>query len=371
MIPVFKPSMGEDEINAVGEVIKSNWIGQGPKTLEFEKKFTKFIGAKNVLATNSATAALHLALLACNLAPGDEVITPALTFVATNHPILMVGATPVFCDVDRDNLCADVNDIGRKITKKTKVIIVVHYGGHPVDLSPLIKLCRDKKITLIEDCAHATGSYYKNKHVGSFGDLATFSFAAIKNLTTGDGGMLVGRNKKTIDDSRILAWSGISQSTWARSKSKKLKWRYNVVTTGYKYQMNDISAAIGLVQLAKLKKNNEKRKKVFEIYNKLFAKTSWIETPVVKNYAQSSHHNYVIKVSSKIRDRLSDYLAHNGIATSVHYEPTNHYKLYSDYRADVPVTERVWKEILLLPIFPDLSEKDQEYIVEKVNKFKI
>lgn len=370
IIPVFKPSIGKEEIDAIAEVITSNWIGQGPKTAEFEKKFAKFIGAKNVVATNSASSALHLAILSVGLKVGDEVITPSLTFVATNHPILMCGATPVFADVEQDTLCADIVDIKRKITNKTKAIIVVHYGGHPVDLSPLVKTCREKKIILIEDCAHASGSYYKKKHVGTFGDLSCFSFAAIKNITTGDGGMLVGKNKKVIENARVLAWSGISQSTWARAKSKKLKWRYNVVSTGYKYQMNDIAGAFGLVQLAKLEENNKKRKKVTEIYNEAFSGINWIEPPVVKGFAKSSYHNYVIKVPAKIRDRLSDYLARNGIVTSVHYEPTHHYKLYSKFKAHVPVTEKVWKKILLLPIFPDLSLKDQEYIIKKVKAFK-
>lgn len=370
MIPVFKPSIGKEEIDAIGEVINSSWIGQGPKTAKFEKNFAKFIGAKNVVATNSASAALHLAIISLGLKVGDEVITPSLTFVATNHPILMCGAIPVFADVEQDTLCADVEDIKQKITKKTKAIMIVHYGGHPVDLDSLVKVCREKKIILIEDCAHATGSYYKKRHVGTFGDLSCFSFAAIKNLTTGDGGMLVGKSKKIIDNARVLAWSGISQSTWARAKSKKLKWRYNVASTGYKYQMNDIAGAFGLVQLAKLEENNERRKKITETYNKAFSTLDWIETPVVKDFAKSSHHNYVIKVPAKIRDRLSDYLSSNGIVTSVHYEPTHHYKLYSKFKARVPVTEKVWKKILLLPIFPDLTLKDQEYIIKKVKEFK-
>lgn len=370
MIPVFKPSLGKDEERAIGEVLKSGWIGNGPKTSEFEEKFKKFIGAKNALALNSASAAIHLAILGANIQEGDEVITPSLTFVATNHPILMQRGTPVFCDVDSDTLCADPSDIAKKITKKTKAIVVVHYGGHPVDLDPVVKLCRDRGITLIEDCAHASGTYYKGKHVGRFGNFGCFSFAAIKNLTTGDGGMLVGSSSKNIERARALAWSGISQSTWKRAQGKALKWQYNVVDIGWKYQMNDIAAAIGLVQLKKLKINNLKRKKIIQHYNKAFSDISWIETPVVKSYAQSSYHNYVIKVPERNRDRLSSYLSEQGIATSVHYMPSHHYKLYSKYSHEVPVTEKVWKKILLLPIFPDLSLKDQEYIVDKIKKFK-
>lgn len=370
MIPVFKPSLGKEEEIAVAGVLRSGWIGNGPKTQEFEKEFRKLTGAENAVAVNSASAAIHLAVISSGISEGDEVITPSLTFVATNHPIIMQGAKPVFCDVEYDTLCADINDIQKKITKRTRAIIVVHYGGHPVDLDPVVELCREKKIVLIEDCAHATGSYYKSRHVGSHGAYGCFSFAAIKNLTTGDGGMLVGSSKKSIEHARTLAWSGISQSTWERAKGKKLKWQYDVVGIGWKYQMNDIAACIGLVQLDKLESNNQKRKKITEYYNKAFSDVPWIETPVVRSYTKSSYHNYVIKIPEKLRDKLSSYLAERGIVTSVHYMPSHYYKLYSDFPHKVPVTEKVWKKILLLPIFPDLTLKDQEYIIESVRKFK-
>ncbi len=371
MIPVFRPNLGQEEIDAVSQVLKSGWIGNGPKTKEFESKFLSYIGGKYGVAVNSATAAIHLAIVLSKLKAGDEVITPSLTFVATNHPIIMQKAVPVFCDVDYDNLCIDPKDIEKKITRKTKAIIVVHYGGHPVDLDPLIKICKDKNIELIEDCAHATGSYYKNKHVGTFGNFGCFSFAAIKNLTTGDGGMLVGSAKKKIEYARTLAWSGISSSTWERTRGKKLKWQYNVVSTGWKYQMNDIAAAIGLVQLKKLKTNNLKREKITETYNRELKDVSWIETPVVKDYAKSSHHNYVIKVPQNLRDKLSVFLADKGISTSVHYMPSHYYSLYRKFKADVPVTDKVWKKILLLPIFPDLSPKDQDRIIDAIKAFNL
>src|SRR3989344_3305872 len=161
MIPVFRPNLGKSEEKAVGEVLKSGWIGNGPRAREFEEKFALYVNVKNTIALNSASAAIHLAILASKIKEGDEVITPSLTFVATNHPILMQKATPVFCDVDEETLCADISDIERKITKKTKAVVVVHYGGHPVDLDPLVKICRKNKITLIEDCAHGAGSFYK------------------------------------------------------------------------------------------------------------------------------------------------------------------------------------------------------------------
>lgn len=369
MIPVFKPSLGKKETDAVSEVLKSSWIGNGPKTEEFENKFLSFIKGKYGVALNSASAALHLAIISSGVKTGDEVITPSMTFVATNHPILMQKAKPVFCDISYDTLCADPKDIEKKITSKTKAIIVVHYGGHPVDLGPIIKLCKDKNIVLIEDCAHATGTYYKNKHVGTFGNFSSFSFAAIKNLTTGDGGMLIGKNKKIIELARAMAWSGISSSTWERSRHRKLKWKYNVLSLGWKYQMNDIAASIGLIQLKKLNKNNKKRQIIAKRYNEGLKNLAWIQLPVIKKYAQSSYHNYVIKIPRKIRDKVSDYLANKGITTSVHYMPSHYYSLYSEFKKDVPVTNKVWQEILLLPIFPDLTSNDQEKIINAIKSF--
>lgn len=369
MIQVFKPSIGKEETEAVAEVLHSGWLGSGPRTEEFEKKFNELVGAKYGIAVNSASAALHLAVIAGNITGGDEVITPSLTFVATNHPLLMVGATPVFADVNEQTLCVDPKDIERKITGRTKAVIVVHYGGHPVDLKPVVDLCEKNKLILIEDCAHAVGSYYKGKHVGSFGDFGCFSFAAIKNLTTGDGGMVVCKKKSIADRIRTLAWSGISQTTWQRTKSKKYKWQYSVKELGYKYQMNDIAAAIGLVQLRKLKENNEKRKKITEIYNKMLDGIPWIKTPVVKPWVKSSHHNYVVRVDKKIRDKVVDYLSSKGVATSVHYVPNHYYEIYKKFPNNVPVTEKVWQELFLLPIFPDLTLEQVKFICQTLAKF--
>lgn len=370
MIPVFKPSLGTEEEKEVIDTLRSNWIGNGPKTKKFEEEFLSYTGGKCAVALNSASAALHLALVSLGLKKGDEVITPSLTFVATNHPILLVGAIPVFCDVDERTLNADPMDIKRKITKKTKAIIVVHYGGNPVDLSPILALCKKNKIALIEDCSHAEGTLYKGKHVGTFGDFGCFSFAAIKNMTTGDGGMLLGKNKKQIEYARVLSWSGISQGTWQRTRGKKLKWEYDVIAPGWKYQMNDIAASIGLPQLKKLDLNNKKRRRVAERYLDQLKNISWITTPQESKLGKSSWHNFPIQVSFKIRDKLNAYLTQHGIMTTVHYMPSHVYKLYSHYSHTVPVTNKVWKELLLLPMFPDLSVKDQSYVIKTIKNFK-
>lgn len=370
MIPLFKPCLGKEEEQAVVATLRSGWLGTGPQVDALEKKLARLTKTKYAVALNSATAALHLSFLT-SIQPGDEVISPSLTFVAANQAILLAGGKIVFSDCDPNTLSSDPQDILNKITLKTKAILVLHYGGHPVDMKPLITVCRKKKITLIEDCAHASGSYYYGQPVGGFGDLGCFSFAAIKNITCGDGGMVVTNNQPKADRIRHLAWSGISSSTWKRySKQKTHKWEYSVTDLGFKYQMNDIAASIGLVQFNKLKRNNSARARIFKHYNQVFNKLNWITAPIVKSWAKSSHHNYFIKVDKKIRNRLIDYLNNHGISANVHYLPNHFYPMFASFPHQVPVTNRVWQEIVLLPLFPDLSLKDQNYIINTLKNFK-
>jgi len=238
-------------------------------------------------------------------------------------------------------------------------------------MKPLIAVCQKKSITLLEDCAHASGSYYYGRHVGGFGDLGCFSFAAIKNITCADGGMVVTNDRPKADRIRHLAWSGIASTTWNRySGTKARKWEYAVTDLGFKYQMNDLAAGIGLVQFNKLKSNNFKRAQIFKRYNQHFNKLNWVKTPAIKSWAQSSHHNYFIKVDKKIRNKLIDYLNHQGISANVHYLPNHFYPLFAGFPHQVPVTNKVWQEIVLLPLFPDLSLKDQNYIIKTLKKFK-
>jgi len=370
MIPLFKPSLGQKEYQAVIKTLKSGWLGSGPKVAQFEKKMAQLTNTKHAIALNSATAALHLSLLT-SIKPGDQVISPSLTFVAANQAILHAGGKIVFADVDPDTLCSDPKDILGKITKNTRAIIVMHYGGHPVDIKPLLKVSRQKKITLIEDCAHAAGSYYHQTHVGGFGDLGCFSFAAIKNLTTGDGGMIVTNDHKKAKHIRQLAWSGISSSTWKRYSHKlSHKWEYDVKSLGFKYQMNDIAASLGLVQFSKLKSNNLKRKRIFKRYHQAFKNLDWLKSLTLKPWAKSSYHNYFIKVSQKIRNPLIEYLNSNQVSANVHYLPNHKYNMFKQFSAKVPITNQVWQEIVLLPIFPDLNLKDQQKVINLVKSFK-
>ncbi len=368
MIPVFKPSYGKEELEALKEPFKTGWIGLGPKTKEFEKQFAEYIGVKYSVATNSCTAALHLAMKVMGVG-GCEVITTPLTFVSTNHAIIYNNGFPVFADIYPDTLNINPDEIKKLITDKTRAIVAVHYGGHPCDMDLINEIAKEHNLAVIEDAAHGCGGEYKGRKIGSLGDVACFSFHAVKNLATADGGMI------TTDDPEInsrllkLRWMGITKDTWAREdKDKKYSWYYNVEEVGYKCHMNDITAALGLVQLKKLDRMNDRRREITEKYNKGFANLGWLETPVLKSYAKSACHNYVIK--AKDRDRLNAYLQENGISTGVHYIPNNHYQMYKNCRGETPVCENVWTKLLTLPLFPDLKDSEVDMIIEKVRRFK-
>ena len=368
MIPVFKPSYDDEELEALKEPFKSGWIGLGPKTKEFEDQFARYMHVDHAVGLNSATAALHLALMVAG-AQGGEVITTPMTFVSTNMAILYNNAIPVFADIEEDTLNIDVKEIEKKIGPKTKAIIVVHYGGHACDMDPIMELAQHKGIKVIEDAAHACGSEYKGRKCGSIGDLGCFSFHAVKNLATGDGGMITCCNPEYDSRLRKLRWMGISKDTWKRSEiENKYSWFYTVDEIGYKYHMNDITAAIGLVQLKKLEGLNQRRREIAKIYNESLENLEWLETPVNKGYAKSACHNYVVKVED--RDRLIEYLREHGISASVHYFPNHLYDMFKEFRTSLPVTEMVWKKIITLPLYPDLTDDQIGMIVETIRNFK-
>jgi len=367
MIPVFRPSFGEEELEALREPFKTGWIGLGPKTREFEQRFAEYIGTRFAVAVNSGTAALHLALKVVEIQE-TEVITTPMTFISTNHAILYNGGIPVFADIERDTLNIDVTEIKKHITAKTRAILVVHYGGHACDMDPMLAMAKEAKIHVVEDAAHGCGGEYKGRKLGSLGDLGCFSFHAVKNLSTGEGGMITTDDPQLYERLLKLRWMGISKDTWSREeKDEKYSWYYNVEEVGFKYHMNDIPAAIGLVQLKKLEKMNRRRREITERYNKGLKGLKWLETPAVKPYAKSSHHNYVIKVEK--RDQLNIYLQQEGISTGVHYIPNNHYEMYRPFRGETPISDSVWKKLLTLPLFPDLKDEEVDLVVEKIKEF--
>lgn len=368
MIPVFKPYINKQEVLAeLEKIFDSGWIGLGPKVIEFEEMFAKYIGVKYAVAVNSCTAALHLANVVLGVKEGDEVIVPSLTFVSTALSALYCKATVVFADIDEETLCIDPDDVKRKMNSKTKAIIPVHYGGHACAMYPLFVLAEDYDVLIIEDVAHGCGGKYMNNMLGSIGNIGCFSFHAVKNLATGDGGMITTNDEKIYQQLKKLRWLGIDKDTWLRN-DKKYSWQYTINDVGYKYHMNDINAVIGISQLKLLDSHNLRRKEITKKYNEAFSELDWIKTPVEKNYTSKAYHNYVIR--TPYRDDLLEYLSFKGISAGVHYEPVHHFAIFGDNKVDLPVTEKVYKELLTLPLYPSMTEEEVYKVIYEVKNFK-
>jgi perosamine synthetase len=372
MIQLFKPSIGKEEAEAVGKVMETGWIGLGPRTAEFEEKFSKYVGAKRAVGLNSATAALDLALKAFGIS-GGEVLVPSMTFISTAHAVLYNNAKPVFVDVNLETLCMDVADLKSKVTDKTKAIIPVHYAGHPCDMDEIHELARAKGLIVIEDAAQASGAEYRGRKIGGMSDATCFSFEAKKNMTTGDGGMLTTNNNDIADKVKRLRWFGINKDTWQRARSG-YSWYYEVAELGHKSHMNDIQAAIGLVQLAKLDALNAKRKRLFDFYNESFKDLKGIGLPMEKPYVKSAHWHYVIKVPD--RDKFMAFLQANGIETGVHYMPVHMHPLYKNMissgaipKPKVPLTEAIWTSMVTLPSYADITDEGMRQVADAVRKF--
>ena len=353
-IPLFRPSISNEAIDAVSDVLRSGWIGLGPRTREFEERFAAYIGAPHCVGLNSCTSAIHLALRILDLPKGSEVITTALTFVSTNHAILYEDLKPVFADVDRATGNLSVASVAEKITDCTRALLVVHYGGYPADIDELYALARSRGISIVEDCAHACGSTYKGRRIGSHGDLHAFSFHAVKNLPMGDGGALTVRHSE--DDARLrrLRWLGIDKDTFRRTTTSTYDWEYDVPEVGYKYHMNDIAAAIGLAQLRLLDEQNARRAAIASAYRAQLEKVPGVTLSPESDDRTSSYHLFPIIVEN--RDALLLKLREAGIGTGVHYRRNDAYSMYE--RTDLPATEWFSSHVLSLPMHMCLSDED-------------
>jgi Predicted pyridoxal phosphate-dependent enzyme apparently involved in regulation of cell wall biogenesis len=368
MIQLFKPLVSQEAIDAAAAVLNSGWIGLGPKTLEFEQQFAKYIGCKYAAAVNSATSALHLACIVSDIKKGDEVITTPITFVSTNHVILYQGATPVFCDVDESTLLIDLDKAEKLVTKRTKAIMVVHYGGNPVAIEKLYAFADRHNLKVIEDAAHACGATYNGRKIGSFG-LTCFSFHAVKNLPLGDGGMVTTDDESIYQELIRLRWMGIDKSTFARNK-ESYQWEYDVTEVGFKYHMNDIAAAMGIEHLKRLDEWNKRRQDMVDLYRRLLSDVSSenINFLNITPGAQSANHLCVIKV--KNRDKAVDKLKEAGIGVGVHYKPNHLYKPYAAYSTGVflPVAEKAYSEIISLPLHLYLTDDDIKFVVQAIKR---
>ncbi len=363
-VKLSKSSIDFREENAVKRVLKREYLGMGTEVRLFEKELEKFIGGKGkVLCVNSGTAALHLALQSLNLKPGDEVIVPSLTYVASYQAISATGAKPVSCDVNTSNLMIDIDDLKKRISKKTKAIMPVHYAGATPNLAEIFKIARTKNIRIVEDAAHAFGSLTTKGNIGSTGDIVCFSFDGIKNITSGEGGAVVSFNKKTyekISDSRLLGVKKDSDKRYIKKRS----WDFDVTDQGWRYHMSDIMAAIGRVQLKKFKKFSKKRKDIAKYYHKELINCKNINLLDI-NYNLVTPHIFVIILKDNKRDKIRSRLSKLGIETGIHWKPCHHLSKYkTSYKLNN--TEKIYKNILTLPCHFDVSKKDQDLIIKHI-----
>lgn len=366
LIPVFKPWYDQREIDAIAEVVRSGWVGLGPRTAQFEKEFAAYIGTPHCVGLNSGTAALDMAMRLLGINHGDEVIVPTVTFVSTAHCVAYNLATPIFADVCPDTLCLDPADVARRITQRTKAIIAVHYGGRPVDMDRLKAVAGS--IPIVEDCAHAVGSTWDGKSVGTLGRFGCFSFHAVKNLAMGEGGAIIGEDFVALQRARKLRWLGIDKGTWDRTAvDRSYWWEYSVDEIGLKSHLNDIHAAIGLVQLSKLESANARRRSIVESYREGLASLRQVTLPPADD-ARSRSSWHLCEILADDRDGLSSHLKECGISTGVHYKPIHLYRCYGN-RAHLPVAESLFPRMLTLPVFPDLSDGDLHRIIDAIRNY--
>ena len=370
-IPTQRPHFTKEEPYSIWKVLESRWIGLGTTTLEFEQKLQKMFKANYVIAVNSGTSALHIALEALidtyKIKPGSEVIVPSLTFAATIQAIVNSNLTPVFCDVQKNNLNMDPKDLVKRITSKTKVIMPVHYGGVACDMNKIISIAKKHGIFVVEDAAHAFGSTYKGKPIGTWGDITCFSFDPIKNITCGEGGAVVTNDNRVAENLTLMRILGISKDTWSRYKNKRL-WFYDVSSRGFRYHMPNLNAAIGLVQLKRFKKYQDRKRKIVELYDKLLTKVNGI-TLLEHNLKETFPFFYVIRVLNGKRNKLMEFLNEEGVEVGIHYIPNHLQSIFSKYKTSLPITEQSYDEILTLPLFYEMTDKQIRYVIDKIKEF--
>jgi len=364
--------LGSEEIEEVMDTLRSDWITTGPKVRRFEEEFASFIGAPAALAVSSGTDAMLVGLAALGIGPGDEVITTPMTFCSTVHVIEHLGARPVLVDVEPDTLNISPERIANAVTPATHAIMPVHLYGHPCEMDTILELAREYDLAVIEDAAHALPAKYKGRMVGAIGTLTAFSFYATKNITTAEGGMLTG-SPEMIEQARIWSLHGMSRDAWKRYTSEG-SWYYEVVLPGFKCNMTDIQAAIGLQQLRKLPRFQERRREIVRRYNEAFAQLDALQTPVERPEVESAWHLYVLRLNLETlaidRSRFIEELKARNIGTSVHFIPIHLHPYYRDkygFRPeDFPVAYREYQRIVSLPLYPRMTDQDVEDVIEAI-----
>jgi UDP-4-amino-4,6-dideoxy-N-acetyl-beta-L-altrosamine transaminase len=371
-IPYALPLIEDEEIKEVIDTLHSNWLSKGPKTVEFEKNFTEYVGANYGLGLNSCTAGLHISQLAAGIGKGDEVITTPYTFVASANTIIHTGATPVFVDIDPVTMNIDPKKIEEKITKNTKAIIPVHFAGYPCDMDSIMEIARKHNLIVIEDAAHAVYTKYKGRMIGSIGDFTCFSFYATKNLVTGEGGLVTTQNEEWADKMRIMSLHGMSKNAWNRY-SDKGSWYYEVEYPGFKYNMTDMQAALGLVQLDKLEKMQKRREEIAQKYNKAFSEIKGLIVPYSDEENVHAWHLYVIRLKENSftidRGQFIEELKEKGVGTSVHFIPVPmqpYYKQLGYNVEDYPNALAAFNGAISLPLYPKMSDDQVNHVIDAV-----
>ena len=370
MIPYGHQYIDDEDINAVVEVLKSDYLTTGPKITEFERTVADYVGAKYAVAVSNGTAALHIACLAAGIKEGDEVITTPITFAASANCVLYCGGTPVFADIDSETYNIDPKDIERKITDKTKAIIPVHLSGQPCDMDAIHEIARKHNLLVIEDGAHALGASYHGKMIGSLSDMTIFSFHPVKPITTGEGGMVVTNDENLYKRLQLFRSHGITRDEEMMTENQG-GWYYQQLELGYNYRITDIQAALGCSQMKKIDTFIEKRREIAKRYDEAFSNLDGIIVPKQLDNTLSGWHLYIIQVTGKKRKVVYDKLREAGIGVNVHYIPVYKHPYYQNHGyLDVcmPNAELVYDRMISLPIYPGLTKEEQDFVIKVVKE---
>jgi perosamine synthetase len=367
MIPVARPAVSEKELSRVAQVFESRWLGQGAVTAEFEQAISERVGGRPFQAVNTGTTAMHLALAAIGIGPGDEVVLPSLTFVATAQAVVLTGATPVLCDIDPATLNVDLECLERAVSERTRAVMPVHYRGLPIELDPILDWAAEREIRVVEDAAHAFGSVYEDgTPVGGRGDLTCFSFDPIKNITTGEGGGIVFANEEERERAGKMAALGIDNSAWGRLQTKR-PWAYDVLGPGFRYHMPNFCAAVGLTQLERFDEFRERKQRVLARYQEAFRDLPTLE---IREMPVDRCFPFLALVLVEEREPFMAHLKERGVGSGVHYIPTHQFTYFGDAAAGpLEATDAVGERICSLPLLNDQSDEECEQVLDAVLSF--
>ncbi len=377
LLPYGRQSIGEDDIQAVVDVLRSDWLTTGPKVAEFEESFAAWVGAKHAVSFSSGTAALHGAAFAAGLKPGDEAITTPMTFAATANCVLYQGATPVFADVSTDTLNLDPEQVAARITARTRAVLPVDYAGHPAEMDAILELAARHGLIVIEDASHALGAEYRQRRTGGIAHMTVFSFHPVKHLATGEGGMVTTDRADCAEALRRFRNHGISSE--ARQRQTAGQWHYEMVLLGFNYRLTDMACALGLSQLKKLKANLMRRREIAERYSTVFAGLAGVTLPAVRADVSPAWHLYPIRLNLEklTADRAQVFraLRAENIGVNVHYIPVHRHPYYRDrfgYRGgEYPIAEDAYERLISLPMFHGMSDQDVEDVITAVKKIAV